>query len=358
MLRHIVPISLLLTAGSLAGCTDDSRVAELEASVRELRERADAAERAAAKPKEQLADGASQASQPGSATAAGSSREKKAESDRGLDGEKRGSASQPAGSMPARKSASRSQPATLYVTLLNDADVFGEFGPWLYIDGRMVRDYSSAQFQRQQGNLIGDSVSLTPGDYRVEVLAFGLPPYTSAPAQPFPFSIKSDRIKLEPGGQTSVSHTFKLVGALPALHAGQVGVPERLQGWVQGLQDKAERQIRLYETDLLVLELKQLDAALSARPPQTSVAMLDVPEIYGGRREVSADQIRLMVDCIECYYWGSWPEQFYWSPMLRYDGDVEAEVRKTTPLVDFVKRHREEIQELKFVARKLDQARN
>lgn len=284
-------------------------------------------------------------------------------------------ASLPAGSSeaPPNNAASRvrrssgKRPGKLRLSLtIDDTDDFDlQAGPWLYINRKLVKCY-----HRQLVNepACEDVLSLLSGTYTFEIAA--ATPINDPAAIPIQFhtwrmTIEADR---------ELSHSFRVPDTFtsdvrPLKHQR---IPTGAAAeWFREWADKAERKISLYRGDPLAKELQQLKAACDRRLPERPVFQLDIPEKFGGPREVDPAQVHLIARWLDLHYWHDWPDlvetvgpdgnvQVVWllggGDGLRPrdpDPDYLKVSRAWNQLHDMVQQHRDEIAEYALFAKRL-----
>ena len=342
MTRYCLLVVAVAACGANAGCgrteqaelekaRADAEQAKVEAEA--LRKRLDALESKSAaptaKPAAEAAAGGNSTAEPGNASAASPVR-------------------------TVRTSPSGPRPGTVRLTIYNQVQVFSSHSPWIYVDGRLVRDL------RYETDPNAPTLTLLPGEYLVEVTCAGVPRQESYPTIPFFLSSVGRRVKVEAGGEHGLEFDLGHLtspDSIPLAAALAVPPGNNARGWAERWRIVAETKMKLYETDLVVEALRRLDASLGTRTAERRIAWLDIPEMYGGRREVNEAQVRLIVDWLKASYWVGWPADFTYRTDITYEGNPEAELQAVKFTDQLVKRHKEQIEQLKSVARKLEMGR-
>lgn len=238
-------------------------------------------------------------------------------------------------------------------------------GPWLYVNGQLTKNPSDRRIEYAQGPQLNaertwievrETLSLEPGNYLIEFVVEG---YDPKQIDVFVLQTQSRRIQVEADKSVEFAAEFP-IQLIVAKREAQVefqGVPDNLDTWLRDYTDRANQQVKLFDIDPLVTALTEAKKSLGGSPPPKPVAMVDLPEKYGGRRELTAIQVRLIVDWLQRKYWGDWTD----ADTLRVNASVranaEANKQQINLLDAIIKRHREDIEQLNSLARKLDQAK-
>ncbi len=285
----------------------------------------------------------------------------------------------PAPSIPRfdRTNPSALQPGKIELRIkLGDTRLSSKAGPWLYVDGRLVRDLGVNPFPGGEQPLL----TLVPGEYLLEVVCAGFLqdasgdearllefgdrarvgyPSSVEHREPFWLLVREQRVKVQANETIIASFDFPpLYEPFPRnVRFGPYAFLLRgasVPGWSQAWHAKAEHKMKLYELDSVAEAIRQLDRQLGSRKPEKRVAMLEIPELYGGRREVNAAQVRWIVGWLKEHYWGDWPNGFVTIATEKYQDDFNLEFEAIQRLQQVVVRHKERIDQLAALARKLE----
>lgn len=258
---------------------------------------------------------------------------------------------------PGPRVPSTSQLGTLRVVLKFDNYVYrlGQPGPWLYIDRKLVRRVSITNDAPTQ---VVENLSVVPGTYIVEAVAAGIQDHNYQ-LTPFALSLQSAQVRVEPGAEVVVQLTVT-----PGLTVyQQQNVAEELfavnaQHIVRNSSNYFQDQAALYAEDPIVAALRNTAAQLKSRRAEKPTLLLDIPEKYGGPREVDAAQVSVIVDWVKAKYWGKW-YSYSKSPfatMSTQEPVVTEAYRLLRALDERVKLQIDQIDEFKGIARRLDEA--
>jgi hypothetical protein len=217
---------------------------------------------------------------------------------------------------------------------------FGLAGPWIYVNGRL----------KEKGRF-ETTLALEPGNYVVEV-------GYATHYKDFPLWFDGRRIKIDPDRDSTTNfNPPRLEDPYHGVYG--LGCPPRqgYQKWYQHWIDQADVQLKLYELDPVA---KALAAAGNLLPdPSRGVVAVELSERHGGRRELDAAQVRLIVGWLHYHYWDRW-----YSPQIArlvdsaYGPDIGEWDRKMDLLKGLVQNQQDRIEQLNSLARRLEQARD
>lgn len=254
------------------------------------------------------------------------------------------------------KRTSRSTPGTLTIAF----SWAGFPGPWLYVDGKLIRAFRD---QNLSFDVVTHSVSLEPGRHKVQIVFC---------KNGHLVTTESAVVQIEPGGSIRFERPvlggdsnphpldFKQVYAAGVVGLGEphvhgafkdIGYAEWLAGWATWIGGQSQ----LVDSDPLTKALRRMHADFKRRPPARNVALLDLPEKLGGPREVDGTQVRILLRDLTQEYWGRWPETVA-LPMAEPDEKLRLALTQYERLQAIVKQKLEEMNELKGVARMMEEA--
>jgi hypothetical protein len=257
-------------------------------------------------------------------------------------------------------------------------------GRWGYINGYHVRLDASGKggttFQKTDGPELpqgqiwmraSTTLYLAPRNYLIEGVVEGYELSGRFPNRDaFVLKTESRRIEVESGKTVKFAAEFPahfiVSKPKPYLAVDEfthvVGleldsVRTKFGAWLQDYTDRADRQVSLFDDDLIVSALRHADKRFGRESRQKGIAMVYLPEKpCGGPRELTAIQVRLIVDWLNRKYWGDWPDADSLRLAASSAPNREANVRQINLLDDIIKRQREKIDQLGALTRKLDQA--
>lgn len=269
---------------------------------------------------------------------------------------------------------SRSTPGTLNVWFGGG----GNPGPWLYIDEKLVRNYSTRPHVQgdpfwNEGH--SDSVTVQPGRHKVQLVYLNsnkrVSPSMLAATEPF-------FVQIEPGGIVSVGNGVFNVGGIVLPFSHELSVLEAVVGhptlnvhgtlvspmnprkWLDGWAVWVDAQSVLLESDPVFTALRKLHAEFKQRKPSRKIVKLDLPEKHGGPREVDGSQIKVLIFELKRQFFGEWPVKVI---SIREDDPAKnAELLQTEGLHkrlnDAVQQKINALDDLNGIARMLDEAGN
>ena len=221
-------------------------------------------------------------------------------------------------------------------------------GPWLYVDERLVHSYAE-EFGR--GYRFTENLSLPPGKHTVEV-------DSTTYARDFPLTFQRQVVQINSSQDTTVTFTllkaedeYSFSGkASDIITGGNANYSRAYQHYA----GKFSTQMTLYQTDPVVRAL----LSAKANPIIKHVVVVDLPESRGGRRELDARQVRLIVAWLHYSYLNGWFPALITRSVddFRLGPDLDELDRKVDLLKGLVKQKNDEIEEFNAIARKLDEA--
>jgi len=177
-------------------------------------------------------------------------------------------------------------------------------------------------------------------------------------AKDFPLQFQRQVVRIDSDQDTAVSFTLpKAEGEYPfGRKPGDIitGGNANYSRAYQNYAGKFKTQMTLYQTDPVV---RALESAKS-KPTTKHGVVVDLPESRGGRRELDARQIRLIVAWLHYSYLDSWFPALITRSVddFRAGPDLDELDRKFDLLTGQVKQQNDAIEEFNALARKLDEA--
>lgn len=250
--------------------------------------------------------------------------------------------------------SSRKRPGTLRLTVEADdfETILKQPGPWLYVNHKLVKKYHGRLAASDEGPRVTDELSLLPGTYDFE-LAIAV-----TPGDPSRFILEFERwrMTIEPDHVATYSYRFGPVFESSKLgpHAVFQQIPATgAAQWYLDQEAKAERTMTVYGQDPLVAALRQFKAGYEARLPDKPVFRLDLPEKYGGAREMDWEQVYWIAHWLNYHYWHDWPNVVP-TPVTASESPEELQVwRQWQKLDAVVHQHRELTLEYAHFAQRL-----
>jgi hypothetical protein len=262
--------------------------------------------------------------------------------------------------------------ATLLVTGTVDRQ---QVGPWLYINQKLVKDYSG-QFDDRGKLTVKDTFSVPPGIHRVEVMSAGFNQekdglYSKGTSRRFPFRLEewSGAFESEQTREVAFPHIPARIVRYPNPNHEFRGYGQTISSFVtastfdqrdlDAANDHYEKEWKRYQGNDVGLALKKCNHA----EPKGPVIWVELPVAYGGPRELNATQIELIAD---------WLNDTHFPPLLfgprddrgkpassddpAWSGYDPALKRGALGFMERVDRYRRDVENLKVVCIKLRQA--
>jgi hypothetical protein len=141
------------------------------------------------------------------------------------------------------------------------------------------------------------AIDVKPGRHRV---AIAFVQFNTRDAFPIQFEERTVTVK---SGESSSFKIFALEGNTRASIAYAAPAVDKVHEYLRRMEAHVQTRLDEMKLDLLVRGLDRTLSEVKRRPPSRRAIWVEIPEKYGGPRELDAAQIHLLADWLQFRYW-------------------------------------------------------